>query len=357
VDVTPQVITQLFGIPANTFGTNKTNSQAVAQFLGQYYDADDLSNFQQTFGLPSQPIAKELGPNQDNDPGIEAMLDVEYIMGIAPQVPTWFVSTGGTDNNGQERFLTWIVNMSSTADAPWVHSVSYGDYENTVSLDYATRVNTEFQKFGTRGRSILFASGDDGVGCNTACSYFVPNFPATSPYVTAVGGVYYDGNTQTADSISSGGFSDYFSMPSYQRGAVTKYISQNANNLPPQSFWNATGRAFPDVASISENVIIVYGGSETPVAGTSCAAPVFSAIVSLLNDARLNANKATMGFLNPFLYKTYSSFPGIFFDITNGTNSDGCCNGFSAAAGWDPITGLGTPNFPQLLKYALNSAY
>ncbi len=93
--------------------------------------------------------------------------------------------------------------MSSTANAPWVHSVSYvddnhlfvivalfllyynlflsfssyiyicpsyvyryGDYENTVSYSYAVRVNTEFQKFGTRGRSILFASGDDGVGCN-----------------------------------------------------------------------------------------------------------------------------------------------------------------------------------------------
>jgi tripeptidyl-peptidase-1 len=57
--------------------------------------------------------------------------------------------------------------MINTTNSPWVHSVSYGDDENSVSLDYMKRINLEFAKFGLLGRSILFASGDDGVGCDS----------------------------------------------------------------------------------------------------------------------------------------------------------------------------------------------
>jgi tripeptidyl-peptidase-1 len=88
-------------------------------------------------------------------------------MGIAQNVPSWFVYTDGL-HEGQEPFLVWIINMINTTDAPWVHSVSYGDYENSLTADYMNRVSVEFQKFGTMGRSILFASGDDGVGCDNS---------------------------------------------------------------------------------------------------------------------------------------------------------------------------------------------
>ena len=64
-------------------------------------------------------------------------------MGIAPKVPTWFVYTAGSNAN-QEPFLDWIVNMSSTPDAPYVHSISYGDVEKSVSVTYVARVDAEF---------------------------------------------------------------------------------------------------------------------------------------------------------------------------------------------------------------------
>jgi tripeptidyl-peptidase-1 len=214
------------------------------------------------------------------------------------------------------------------------------------------RINVEFKKFGANGRSILFASGDSGVGCNTACNLFIPDFPASSPYITSVGGIVMNGDQDfEGDEISSGGFSNIFGMPSYQTAAVQAFIAQG--NLPPQSFWNASGRAMPDICSFSEDVDIMYEGSLSGVGGTSCAAPVVSAIISLINDQRLQAGKKTLGFLNPALYQLLAKHPDAFFDITTGSNSDGCCPGFYATTGWDPITGVGAPNFATLSKYLI----
>lgn len=103
--------------------------------------------------------------------------------------------------------------------------------------------------------------------------YFSPTLQA--PYVTSVGGVQI-----VSDSISSGGFSNYYARPDFQTSAVQQYLSRA--DLPPSSFYNSSGRAIPDVSSFSEDVVIMIGGGQSWVGGTSCAAPVFSAIVSKL---------------------------------------------------------------------------
>lgn len=82
--------------------------------------------------------------------------------------------------------------MEGETSAPWIHSVSYGDKESSISKVYADRCDVEFQKFGVSGRTIFFASGDDGVGCGKdSCGpngnpVLEPNWPASSPYVTSV---------------------------------------------------------------------------------------------------------------------------------------------------------------------------
>lgn len=91
-----------------------------------------------------------------------------------------------------------------------------------------------------------------------------------------------------------------------------------------------------------------------PSAGTSCAAPVFSSLVSMLNDARLAHGKSPMGFLNPWLYQNAH----MFTDITNGSNridrsGSALKYGWDAVPGWDPVTGLGTPKFDAMLAAAL----
>ena len=100
------------------------------------------------------------------------------------------------------------------------------------------------------------------------------------------------------------------------------------------------------MAAQGENVEIVIDGRTSGVAGTSCSSPIFSGIVSLLNEQRIQAGKSTLGFLNPLLYKNAAAFT----DITKGSNPGCGTQGFPAARGWDPVTGLGTPRFDSLSK-------
>ncbi|KFQ78545.1 Tripeptidyl-peptidase 1, partial [Phoenicopterus ruber ruber] len=126
-------------------------------------------------------------------------------------------------HESQEPFLAWLLLLSNTSSVPWVHSVSYGDDEDSLSLAYMKRVNVEFMKAAARGLTILFASGDDGAGCRRVPGgnhTFRPSFPASSPYVTTVGGTSFKNpflvTAEVTDYISGGGFSNVFPMPDYQ---------------------------------------------------------------------------------------------------------------------------------------------
>jgi len=81
------------------------------------------------------------------------------------------------------------------------------------------------------------------------------------------------------------------------------------------------------------------------VGGTSASSPTFAGVIALLNDFRLSQNKSSLGFLNPLIYSTGTAG---FNDITSGSNPGCGTNGFSAGTGWDPVTGLGTPDFGKL---------
>jgi len=257
------------------------------------------------------------------------------------------------------------------------------------SYGYVARVNTEFQKAGVRGVSILVASGDSGTNGRTDpdCSYpqLRPDYPSSSPYVTSVGatelvnqqplssqpalcqqvgGCAASGTEQAVSYqismfASGGGFSNVATQPQYQMGVVTNYLRSGVK-LPPASYFNQTSRGFPDVAAIGHNCLTLISGQPEMVGGTSCAAPIFASIASLLNHASNKKSGKNLGFLNPLLYQMQAADPTTFTDIVTGNNlctEDGCspsCKGFYAAKGWDPVTGLGTPNFPSMLKYVNN---
>eukprot|EP01100_Stratorugosa_tubuloviscum_P011261 TRINITY_DN4_c0_g1_i6.p1 TRINITY_DN4_c0_g1~~TRINITY_DN4_c0_g1_i6.p1 ORF type:complete len:577 (-),score=307.42 TRINITY_DN4_c0_g1_i6:166-1836(-) len=344
--VDPATIKQRYNISAQDIGISNSNTQAVHQFLEQYYSPKDLSKFFNQFGLPDNAVTRVVGPNDPSKPGTEASLDIEYIMATATDVSTWFFYTDGYDNGNQEPFLEWIISLTNMTDAPLVNSVSYGDEESSISDSYLDRCDTQFQLFGVQGRTLLFASGDSGVGCKK-CSLFVPDWPSSSPYVTSVGGTELNVNNEIGVTFSGGGFSNHFARPSYQDSAVLNYLS-TTNNLPDQSFYNNTGRAYPDLSAVATNYQIVVRGFTTLVDGTSCSTPTVAGIIALLNDIRLQRNQPSLGFLNPWLYQTVAKVPGALYDVTQGRNANGCCDGFPATVGWDPMTGLGTPNFAVL---------
>ena len=145
-----------------------------------------------------------------------------------------------------------------------------------------------------------------------------------------------------------GGFSNTFSPPSYQAAAVKAYLSSGVE-LPDATLYNASGRGYPDVAALA-GVQNPYCVSVTSlmvgVGGTSAASPVFGAVVARLNELRLAKGGQPLGFVNPLLY----AHPEAFHDVTLGENKGVGDVGFKAAKGWDPATGLGTPDFAKLMK-------
>eukprot|EP00010_Vexillifera_abyssalis_P005106 CAMPEP_0201553018 /NCGR_PEP_ID=MMETSP0173_2-20130828/19394_1 /ASSEMBLY_ACC=CAM_ASM_000268 /TAXON_ID=218659 /ORGANISM="Vexillifera sp., Strain DIVA3 564/2" /LENGTH=426 /DNA_ID=CAMNT_0047963619 /DNA_START=249 /DNA_END=1526 /DNA_ORIENTATION=+ len=308
---TPQSIQQRYNITVPKDMSGK-NSQSVVSFLGQYWSPSDLEKFQKNFDLPVRPIDHLYGFNDPNKPGVEASLDVQYLSGVLDSsIPTVVYSTNGTTPSGNEPFLDWLELLNTQSSIPYVFSISYQDYENTVGNAYAIRVNTEFQKNTLRGSTFATGSGDSGVGCKdlgtggVSCSTFNAEFPSTSPVVVSLGATTLSAFTQIEESIdfSSGGFSNIFGRQSYQEKAVSQFLSQP--ELPPSSYYNQTGLGFPDLSTIGKNFQVFYKGIPIPVAGTSASTPTFAAMVSMMNTLRLNANQPTLGFIQPFLYEAW----------------------------------------------------
>jgi len=165
---------------------------------------------------------------------------------------------------------------------------------------------------------------------------------------------------------SGGGFSNQFPMPEYQREAVESFFrnantTETAGSLPPKEYFNMTGRGYPDLAAIGQNVPVVFDSELQMTGGTSASTPIVAGLISLINSRRLKRNKPVMGFLNPWLYQTHAAMPEIVVDVKYGNNSGGnrllptytaCTHGFNAIPGWDAATGLGSPNFASMLLQA-----
>eukprot|EP00037_Helgoeca_nana_P031921 m.411251 g.411251 ORF g.411251 m.411251 type:complete len:612 (-) comp28606_c0_seq1:105-1940(-) len=350
---TPESLRKLYSV-GDVEGTAQNNKVCATAFLNQFYKQSDLDKFWKTYyPKATGRTIKVIGPDKGS-PGIEASLDIEYISTMGGGVPAEFWSFAGSapTNPENEPFLTWIYLVANTSDAdvPYVFSTSYGEPEDTVSMAYMNRIEAEFQKTGARGITLFFATGDSGVTPDAgSCTggRFAGQWPAGSPWVTGVGGTESGlVGGEKAWGGSAGGFSDRWARPSFQADVVSKYLSSGVR-LPDASHYNSTSRAFPDVSAQATNFLVINGGFTEPVAGTSCASPTFGGLFSLLNDLRLNAGKKTLGWANPFFYQN----PDMFNDITEGSNEAGPgCGpmGFEATKGWDPVTGLGSPNYAKM---------
>merc|ERR1719433_452978 len=142
-------------------------------------------------GMRAQPDVQFVGPR--SEPGVEGNIDVQWIQAMGDNVPTYYWETPGGEE-AHEPFLEWLVAMANDTSPPLVNSVSYGENEEDYPLAYEERANLEFAKLGIRGISILVATGDTGIqgaaqegGTPPRCRPFAPVWPASSPFVTAVG--------------------------------------------------------------------------------------------------------------------------------------------------------------------------
>ncbi|KAG0702394.1 peptidase S8/S53 domain-containing protein [Suillus ampliporus] len=343
----------------NASSTNG-NELGLTGYLGQYANNMDLQQFYQL----ENPICLRAM----RQAGIEANLDTQFGFGLTWPTPGTFYSTGGeppfipdmlTPTDSNEPYSYWLDYVLSQPTLPQTISTSYGDDEQTVPYTYATRVCAGMAVLGARGVSVMFSSGDGGVGDGDAnpatqlcysndgrnVTKFLPAFPASCPYVTSVGGTV--NIPETAVFFSGGGFSNYFLRPAYQDVAVSEYLAK----LAPGTYEGLYNPLIPMWLHKGFNFLIVYQGQTAYVGGTSCSSPTFASFVSMLNDARISDGKTPLGFLNPFLYSNgYTALN----DITEGNNPGCGTEGFNATIGWDPVTGHGTPNFEKLKALVLS---
>ena len=281
------------------------------------------------------------------------------------------------------------------------------------NISYVERTNTEFMKLGARGVTLVASSGDSGApgDLNNDCSLdngpspLNPEFPASSPWVLSVGATMLGPNPDLLDPkadttpspckpalfwkgfecakngtelvaslesgskiTSGGGFSTVSTRPTWQDDVVEAYLDQKSGALPPSASFNASNRAYPDVSAAGHSHLVYLKGTGTRgwdlFDGTSASAPIWAAIITHLNDARVAAGKSVLGFIPPSIYQFAKEVPGGFQDIAGGDNkctvvadndvaTDGCCTyGYeSQAGGWDPVTGFGTPKFGKLLEW------
>jgi subtilase family serine protease len=330
---------------------------------------NDLDVFDQQFGL--SPIKLQiLSPigtvpfNPDNSDmsswSTETTLDVEIIHAMAPGANI-VVLTSPVDETEGMVGLPQFLQLEQYAVAHHLGQIFSQSYvASETTLDNPTgrqlvKTYTDFyQQISTQqGWTVLTGSGDHGATdySDVAATRFSPtpivNFPADVPWATAVGGTTLltsdTTSTETAWDGSGGGFSKFFAEPAYQRG------------LPPnvQSTLNQQ-RGIPDIAANADplSAMAVYiGGQWQQVGGTSAATPTWAGIIAVANQMAGHS----LGFINPALYKVALSNKAAtdFRDITSGDNSFEQDNvnvqGYTARAGWDPITGWGAPIGEKLL--------
>ncbi|KAK7001748.1 family S53 protease [Favolaschia claudopus] len=353
--ITPACLQSLYGIPT-TPATESSNSIVVSGFIEQFANKADLTSFLKKFRTDvSSSTTFELqtldggsNPQSASQAGVEANLDIQYTVGVATGVPVVFVSVGEDFNDGDLEGFLDIVNFLSAEDqVPQVMTTSYGENETDMSKALAFKLCEAYAAFGARGTSVLFASGDGGVegGQAQTCSVYQAAFPSGCPFLTSVGSVHGI-SPETGSTFSSGGFSNYWGVADYQSSAVSAFLT--AQGSTNKGLFNASGRGYPDISAQGENVQIFSGGRSGGVDGTSCSSPIFASVIGLINDRLVAAGNSPLGFLNPWLYAN----PSMLNDVTTGSNPGCGAKGFTARAGWDPVTGLGTPNFAKMLTAA-----
>jgi tripeptidyl-peptidase I len=368
--ITPDCLKALYEFKHFRASRRNGNQFILAGFLEEYAQHDDLAQFLGKYapnanGSDFSTILIHNGSNlQDNVSGAqqtgEANLDIQYGLSLTYPTPTFYTSTGGrppentpteVDNEPYLEFLTYLLALDHI---PQTISISYSDVEWTVPYSYGTTVCNLFAQIAARGTSVVVSSGDSGSGgdcheLSNSTLQYVPAFPASCPFVTAVGATVQVA-PEVAVGFSGGGFSNYFARPAYQDAAVNTYLTKYANSSY-NKYFNVSGRAYPDVSAQGVNFHTIEQGVDAPESGTSASCPTFASVIALLNSDRISNGLTPFGLLNPWLYSKAAS-ASAFNDIVLG-KSVGCTSqvpgaGFAATIGWDPVTGLGTPDFKKL---------
>lgn len=351
---------KLAGAYGMTSSAGEGAGQTVAVFELENVDAGSIAAYQSCVGTDTSvshvyvdTTSGAGAPATDGSVGVESALDIEDLIGLVPGAS--IIDYQGPDaESATDQNVIDVYQRMVTDDQAQVISTSWGECEALESSATASAENTVFAEAAAQGQSVVAASGDDGSSdCYqaTGSTAKAVDDPASQPYVTGVGGTTMttSGSTSTqttwgnADGGTGGGVSSRWAPVVYQGGVAT-----------------TTKRAVPDVAALADpaNGYPVYfqddSQSSSPVpgivGGTSAAAPTWAAAIVQANAGTACQANGKVGFLNNALYRAArSSYPADFWDVTSGNNSV-YATGYTAAAGYDEVTGLGSPKEAGLIS-------
>jgi subtilase family serine protease len=333
--------------------------QKVAVFEQGGYTQTDIDKYIVNNQLPSVTVKPRLVNGYDggvNDPNVEleAVLDVDMVIGINPAVKEVLVYEDGKNSFG----VALLDSLADVASDNLVQtlSISYGLDERQAGKKRIAAENQAFVQLAAQGITVFVSAGDDGAYGRTGFGLNAAD-PGAQPLITSVGGTTLFTGTDAsygAEEVwnllvyglgaTGGGVSTYWPIPSWQPAAQ---VTPNGGS--------ATHRNFPDLAAVGnpETGVAVYSGINggwVQVGGTSVAAPLWAGYVSLLNSGRLTVGFPGIGFFNPAFYKLAEQYYGTFgilhdvFDGTNGNASIYGIPGYSAGVGYDNCTGWGSMN-------------
>ncbi|HKV69082.1 MAG TPA: S53 family peptidase [Gaiellales bacterium] len=335
------------------------NTLALVEFSG--YDASPVATYQSCYSthVPITDVAVNGGATDSNG-AVEVQLDEEVAAGNAPGLDGIY-SYEAASSAGMDTVLDRILADRATTHVDEI-SISWGACEAAVSPAEVSAADAEFQLAAAAGVSVYVASGDDGASdCRQFNGSTAPavDYPASDPWVTAVGGTTLTtsatgpnhetswGQPQTfSGGGGGGGVSTLFAMPAWQTGAGVNEPGYSSSTACGQT--TALCREVPDIALDANpdsgyvvRVTTPLGNAWAQVGGTSAAAPLMAAMTADIDTASAAVGGQPLGFANPFLY----AHPGVFHDITVGSNSElGVGLPYPAGVGYDMATGLGSPD-------------
>jgi kumamolisin len=374
--ITPVQAARAYAIPTTATGAGQTIG--IVQYGGGYNQQNVTDSFA-AIGLPTPVNRYVLVDGQVNSTASnyydgyssEVMLDL-FVAGSVANSATIVTYFGGPITTSTGAGPSWADPINAAihdiVNNPSVISISYGAGENswywtTSTVAYVDSVLVQSVALGI---TLVVATGDSGAGGVYNNSYYTvqASYPATSPWVLAVGGTTLQLNTSGtiySETVwggvypgygSGGGISIYEARPSWQAGLVystATYLAFAAYGNGSQTTATLTARGIPDVAANADpasGYTYFVGTPSTvvpaPVGGTSAAAPLWAGLIAGVNQL---TNTRT-GFINQALYQN----PGVLNDVTSGNNADFTQIGYGASTGWDACTGLGTPNGQAIIS-------
>jgi len=341
---TPPQIAALYQFPMSATGSGQT--VAIIE-LGGGYRAADLHTYFGGLGVKGPAVtavgvdgAKNAPTGDPNGPDGEVLLDIEIIGAIASGARIVVYFAPNTDQGFLDAITTAV---HDSVRKPAIVSISWGGPESSWTQQSMTAYDQAFQDAAALGVTVCCAAGDAGSSDGVADGRAHVDFPASSPHVLACGGtriessngslhneiVWNDGSTGGA---TGGGVSEFFPRPAFQSAAKVP-VSVNPTHFK--------GRGVPDVAGDADPVTgyqVRVDGHDVVYGGTSAVAPLWSALIALINQRR----GQPVGFLDPVLYTKAAHGCR---DITSGSNG-----AYKAGTGWDPCTGLGSPDGETLMN-------